>query len=544
MKLQRLGFMETKKILIDPGHGGNETGAVYKDLIEKDINLRTALKLKSLLSNNNFEAFLTRYEDRELTLRDRVEIANRIMPDLFISIHHNSSYEDVENRIEVYYRWEEDGPSYKFSEILTRFLEKYLKIPSLKPFPAFYTVLRNNCPISILVEPYYIKYYKPDLPELVSIAIYEAIKEFFKWDYPIIGDFELKNNFLILNVKGRWDAEKSIAKIDNERVLIEKRENKAYIYITRSGNLEVILRNYNGHPSNVFKMKINNIFKSYLIDIFPGFRNMPNLVNISFYDVFFQKLSDNFNVKVILNNIEYEFFTKDGKISFIADIQAKFYEIKIKVMNYEFKEVIELNEGFMYWGKIEGVWDGYGVFEDRIYKIFNQYIFSNVPKLKIIARGFQTIEVDLSKMKFYKPEKLFEGIFHNRRIVIIYDFLDVAYELASRLWFFGADVLIFRYEDELNSIKKVINFKSEILLFFKYSDSEIIKFYEMDKYGQKLSTILSNRLKLFNTYSSYQILIQPFGARVILELKSLDDERVREIIFGLKEYLETIQSET
>ncbi|MEO0159357.1 MAG: N-acetylmuramoyl-L-alanine amidase [candidate division WOR-3 bacterium] len=532
--------MENKKILIDPGHGGSENGAIYKNLFEKDINLKTAFKLKSLLEKDNFEVFLTRYEDRELTLKDRVDLVNKIMPDLFISIHHNSSYEDFGNRIEVYYRWEEDGPSYKFSEILLKFLEKYLKIPSLRPLPAFYTVLRNNCPISVLVEPYYLKYYNDDLPELVSIAIYEAIKEFFKWNYPKIKNFEIKNNFLILDVDGRWDAEKSIAIIDNERVLIEKRENKAYIYITKSGNLEVILRNYNGYPSEVFKMKINNIFKSYTIDVFPGFKNMPNLITIHFYDIFFQRLSDHFKVQISINDITYEFETKDGKISFIADIESEVYELKIKILNYEFEEKIYLNEGFMYWGKIEEVWDGYGIFEDKIYKIFQGYIFSNVPKLKIIARGFQSIEVDLSKEKFYKPNKLFEGVFHHKKIAIIYDYMDSAYEIASRLWFFGADVLIFRYEDELSAIKKVIDFKSEILLFFKYSENEVIKFYEMDKYAQKLSDILSKRLKIFNNYSSYQILIQPFGARIMLELKTLDEERIREIILGLKEYLEVL----
>jgi len=532
--------MEYKaKILIDPGHGGSETGAVYKNIIEKDINLKTALKLKTLLEKDDYFVILTRYEDRELTLKDRVDFTNKVMPDIFISLHHNNSYEDFGNRIEVYYRWEEDGPSYKFAQILTIFLEKFLKIPSIKPFPALYTVLRNLCPISVLVEPYYIRYYNDDLPELVSIAIFEAIKEFFKWSYPKIKGFEIKGNFLIIDVDGRWDAQKSIAEIDNERVLIEKRDNKAYVYITKSGNLKVILRNYNGYPSDVFNIKINSIVRSYNIDVFPAIKNMPNLININFYDIFFQQISDEFEVEISINGIKDKLKTKNGRISFVFESETDKYDIEIKISNQVFKEEIILNDGFMYWGKLEGVKEGYGVYEDRIYKIFNGYIFSNVPKLKIIARGFQPIEIDLSKEKFYKLNKLFDGIFHNKRILILYDYLESVYDIASRLWFFGADVLVMRYEDELSSIRKAIDFKSEVLLFFKFSENEIIKFYEMDKYGRKLAEILSENLNIFHTYSSYQILIQPFNARVLLEIKNLDEERISAIINSLREYFST-----
>ncbi len=533
--------MGRKKILIDPGHGGNETGAIYRDLIEKNINLKVALKLRDMLEKDDFEIYLTRYEDRELTLKQRLELANKIMPDLFISIHHNSSYEDFANRIEVYYRYEEDGPSFKFAELLTLYLQKYLKIPSRKPFPAFYTVLRNDAPVSVLVEPYYLKYYNDDLPEITSIAIFEAIKEFFKWEYPKIKNFEIRNNFVILDVEGKWDAEMSIATIDNERVLIEKRENRAYVYITKSGNLTVILRNFKGFPSKIFKMKINNILKSYTIDIFPAIKNIPNLITISFYDVFLQNLSDNFEVQINVNGVDYAAKTKNGKISFIAEMETDIYDIKMRIADFEFFESIPLNEGFIYWGRIEGVWDGYGIYEDKIYRIFNEYLFSNVPRLKVIARGFQTIEVDLSKEKIYRPNKLFEGVFHHKKIVIIYNYLDSAYEIASRLWFFGANVLIFRYEEELSAIRKVIEFKSEVLLFLKHSEFEIIKFYEMDKYGEKLAQIISRRLNIFIDYSSHQILIQPFGARVLLELKNLDEDIIREIVLGIKDYFYDLQ---
>ncbi|MCS7245759.1 MAG: N-acetylmuramoyl-L-alanine amidase [candidate division WOR-3 bacterium] len=529
--------MKQVKILLDPGHGGSETGALYGNILEKEINLKTALKLKSLLEKDNYIVILSRYEDRELTLKDRVEFTNRVMPDIFISIHHNSSYEDFGNRIEVYYRWEDDGPSLKFAEVLTMFLEKYLKIPSIKPFPAFYTVLRNNAPISVLVESYYIKYYSDELYENTVKAIHEAIKEFIKISYPKINNFEIRNNVLTLDIEGMWDAQKSSAYIDNERIIIQKRENKAYVYLTRSGNLRLNLRNYQGYPSHTFELKINNIVRSYAIDVFPGYKNMPNLINVVFYDIFLERISDNLEIEISVNGKKYSLATKDGKTSFVYEEPCEVYDIEIKISNQVFKEKIQLNDGFLFWAKLEGVDEGYGISEDRVYRIFNEYIFSSRPKLKIIAKGYQPMDIDLSEQKFFKLNKLYDGIFYKKRILILYEYFDEVHEIATRLWFFGAEVYIFRFEQELLAIKKSVEFNNDILIFFKYTNQkESIKFYEMDKNGKKLSEKLSNRLNIPVFNSSYQILIQPFGARVLLELNSLNEERYSHIIEAIKEY--------
>ena len=94
----------------------------------------------------------------------------------------------------------------------------------------------------------------------------------------------------------------------------------------------------------MLEMKINNIFSSYSIDVFPGFKNMPNLININFYDIFFQKISDGFEVEIKINGFSLNTKTKDGKVSFIFEEKAEFYEIEIKVLNNKFKEIIELKQ--------------------------------------------------------------------------------------------------------------------------------------------------------------------------------------------------------
>ena len=86
-------FAGRKKIIvIDPGHGGHDPGATANGLREKDINLKVALKLKSLLEKDpRFKVYLTREDDRFIPLYDRTLIAIEKKADLFISIHTNAS---------------------------------------------------------------------------------------------------------------------------------------------------------------------------------------------------------------------------------------------------------------------------------------------------------------------------------------------------------------------------------------------------------------------------------------------------------------------
>ncbi len=80
------------KVVIDPGHGGHDPGAVGKTAKEKDINLNVSLKLGKLIQDKNpdVEVIYTRNKDVFVPLMKRAEIANRAKADLFISIHTNS----------------------------------------------------------------------------------------------------------------------------------------------------------------------------------------------------------------------------------------------------------------------------------------------------------------------------------------------------------------------------------------------------------------------------------------------------------------------
>lgn len=86
--LARHGKITT--VVIDPGHGGHDAGAVSAYAREKDCNLAVGLKLRDKLKAAGFKVVMTRDRDFFLTLGERVAIANRTPDSLFVSIHHNS----------------------------------------------------------------------------------------------------------------------------------------------------------------------------------------------------------------------------------------------------------------------------------------------------------------------------------------------------------------------------------------------------------------------------------------------------------------------
>lgn len=84
--------LKVKRIIIDAGHGGHDTGAIGKaGTREKDVVLSIALKLQARLQEAGYDAFLTRSDDTFVPLEERARFANRNKGDLFISIHCNAS---------------------------------------------------------------------------------------------------------------------------------------------------------------------------------------------------------------------------------------------------------------------------------------------------------------------------------------------------------------------------------------------------------------------------------------------------------------------
>lgn len=81
-----------RMVVLDPGHGGGEKGAVGPGgLEEKEITLDLARRLRHLLEGSGVEVALTREDDREMPLSERTSFANQLRADLFVSLHANAS---------------------------------------------------------------------------------------------------------------------------------------------------------------------------------------------------------------------------------------------------------------------------------------------------------------------------------------------------------------------------------------------------------------------------------------------------------------------
>lgn len=104
-----------KRVVIDPGHGGRDPGAVGpRGTREKDIVLRVGKKLGKLLKKDGVEVIFTRDRDKFVPLNERTEIANSKKADLFISIHTNASKKRKTRGMETYFlSWSNDREAIK-----------------------------------------------------------------------------------------------------------------------------------------------------------------------------------------------------------------------------------------------------------------------------------------------------------------------------------------------------------------------------------------------------------------------------------------------
>jgi N-acetylmuramoyl-L-alanine amidase len=99
-----------RKLVLDPGHGGNDSGARARGIWEKDITLEIARELRTLLRRARYEVVMTRDTDAFVSLRNRAEVANVERADLFVSIHVNSVPSQDCHAVETYYLGAADDP--------------------------------------------------------------------------------------------------------------------------------------------------------------------------------------------------------------------------------------------------------------------------------------------------------------------------------------------------------------------------------------------------------------------------------------------------
>lgn len=141
-------------VVIDPGHGGDEPGAVavYKGerILEKNLNLDIAKRVAQSLKEQGVPVILTRDDDSNLGFVERAQIANKKGAALFVSIHLNSNMASAPRGIECYYPRGTNSSGMTPAQVIGSYLSE-LGTPYRGELPGKYTVLMsNNSPATLL----------------------------------------------------------------------------------------------------------------------------------------------------------------------------------------------------------------------------------------------------------------------------------------------------------------------------------------------------------------------------------------------------------
>ena len=90
-------------VVLDPGHGGQDSGAMCGGVLEKDLTLDVARRVDRLLDSRGIATLMTRLGDSYVSLADRAAFGNRANDSIFISIHFNEDNKPVASGVETYY---------------------------------------------------------------------------------------------------------------------------------------------------------------------------------------------------------------------------------------------------------------------------------------------------------------------------------------------------------------------------------------------------------------------------------------------------------
>ncbi|MFI3300687.1 MAG: N-acetylmuramoyl-L-alanine amidase [Candidatus Gastranaerophilales bacterium] len=138
-----------KRIMLDAGHGGKDSGALSGDILEKDITLDVAKLVKNILEKQGHEVIMTRNNDSYVSLEERVEVSENATPDLFVSIHVNSSVKPQIDGVETHYYHQH---SMALAQTVHTELASSIKSTNRGLFKSKFYVINHTTMPAILVE--------------------------------------------------------------------------------------------------------------------------------------------------------------------------------------------------------------------------------------------------------------------------------------------------------------------------------------------------------------------------------------------------------
>ena len=98
-------------VVLDPGHGGQDSGAICGAIFEKDLTLDIAQRVDRLLQAQGIATLMTRVGDSYVSLADRAAVTNRARDCIFVSIHFNEGGKKAVGGVETYYAEHQAAPA-------------------------------------------------------------------------------------------------------------------------------------------------------------------------------------------------------------------------------------------------------------------------------------------------------------------------------------------------------------------------------------------------------------------------------------------------
>ena len=175
-------------IIVDPGHGGRDVGAVGNGIFESNVVLAISLKVGRILQEMGYTVVYTRTDNTEVELQPRVDLAQRVNANVFVSIHANSLEARLKsvNGVETYY-----APGATLSGRLASYVHNQIinltRANDRGVRSARFHVIRRTSMPSILVETGFVtnpqesaNLNNPDYQERMALAIARGVDQFLK----------------------------------------------------------------------------------------------------------------------------------------------------------------------------------------------------------------------------------------------------------------------------------------------------------------------------------------------------------------------------
>lgn len=173
-----------KKVVIDAGHGGSDYGAIRNNINEKDITIDVAKQVRDMLVKKGYIVQMTRDGDEYVSLQDRVAISENFSPDIFVSIHVNSSTGTEATGVETHYYHQE---SLFLAQTVHASLASAIKTKNRGLFKSKFYVINHTTSPAILMEIGFIsndaeraQLISPERKKATAKAIVEGVDNYFK----------------------------------------------------------------------------------------------------------------------------------------------------------------------------------------------------------------------------------------------------------------------------------------------------------------------------------------------------------------------------